>query len=165
MTLVSTTPFSFSRPVAGGTFDARGAVQHEMDEVLGFGSGLNLADPIVSWRPVDLFSYSAAATRNVTSTGTRYLSIDSGTTNLIGFNQISPADYGDWAGTCPIATPRPQDAFACSGQSVPDLAANSPEGILLDVIGYDVPLGTTAANITVSGRVLTRAGPAFVPHA
>ncbi|MFL6375082.1 MAG: NF038122 family metalloprotease [Pyrinomonadaceae bacterium] len=157
VTIVSTTPFSFSRPVAGGTFDARAAIQHEMDEVLGFGSGLNFNNPIVDWHPSDLFSYSAPATRNVTSTGTRYLSIDGGTTNLVGFNQVAPADYGDFAGACPHAVVHPQDAFACAGETS-DIAANSPEGILLDAIGYDLVLGTTAANVPISGRVLTSSG-------
>jgi hypothetical protein len=159
VTLVSAVSFSFSRPVTVGSFDARSAIEHEMDEVLGLGSGLNIANPIVSWRPVDLFSFSAPGTRNVTTTGTRYLSIDGGVTNLIGFNQVTTADLGDWfsSGGCPHATPRPQDAFACTGQ-VGDIVAGSPEMVLLDAIGYDLVLGTTAAKVTISGRVVSSSG-------
>src|SRR6266446_4982854 len=41
VTLNSEQPFSFTRPLFSGSFDAQWAVEHEMDEVMGFGSGLN----------------------------------------------------------------------------------------------------------------------------
>jgi FG-GAP-like repeat len=89
-------------------------------------------------RPQDLFSWSSAGIRNRTSSGTRYFSINGGTTNIVNFNQNPNGDFGDWLSTaCPQAQPYVQNAFACQGQ-YSDVAATSPEGINLDVIGYDL---------------------------
>src|SRR5262249_43706160 len=45
---------------------------------------------------------------------------------------------GDWLSTaCPQAHPYVQNAFSCTGQSS-DISRASPEGINLDVIGYDL---------------------------
>jgi len=51
------------------------------------------------------------------------------------------------SGACPQVNPYPQNAFACSGQAS-DVAATSPEGINLDVIGYDL--------LTAAGPTPTR---------
>src|SRR5207245_10609985 len=68
----------------------------------------------------------------------RYLSIDSGASRIIGLNQDSTGDLGDWlSGPCPQTNFYVQNAFACEGQAA-DIAVNSPEGITLDVLGYDV---------------------------
>ncbi len=40
-TLNSSQPFSFTRPLINGSFDAQRAVEHEIDEVMGLGSFLN----------------------------------------------------------------------------------------------------------------------------
>ena len=153
VTLVSTQPFSFTRPPAANTYDAQRSIEHEIDEVLGTGSGLDLNNPITRYRPLDLWSWSAPGTRNVTSTGSRYFSIDSGTTNIVGLNQNSNGDFGDWlSSTCPQSNPYAQNAFSCPNQ-YSDITAASPEGILLDTMGFDpVPTVTQA---TVSGRVLS----------
>jgi hypothetical protein len=91
-----------------------------------------------NYRPQDLFSWSAPSTRSLLTTGTRYFSIDSGVTNIVGFNQNGSGDYGDWfSGTCPQSSPFVQNAFSCSGQSS-DVSSTSAEGINLDVIGYDL---------------------------
>ncbi len=41
VTLNSAVPFSFTRPLISGSFDAQRAVEHEIDEVMGLGSYLN----------------------------------------------------------------------------------------------------------------------------
>ena len=41
VTLNSAQPFSFTRPLISGSFDAQRAVEHEIDEVMGLGSYLN----------------------------------------------------------------------------------------------------------------------------
>ncbi len=41
VTLNSALPFSFTRPLISGTFDAQRALEHEIDEVMGLGSFLN----------------------------------------------------------------------------------------------------------------------------
>ncbi len=62
---------------------------------------------------------------------------------IVSFNQDTSGDLGDWfSADCPQAHPYVQNAFGCPGQSS-DIAATSPEGVNLDVIGYD--LTTTSA--------------------
>ena len=100
--------------------------------------GVNCVIPPRNLRPQDLFSWSSAGVRNLTSKGSRYFSIDSGSTNIVGFNQTPPGDFGDWLSeACPQTHPYVQNAFGCPGQ-FSDISATSPEGINLDVIGYDL---------------------------
>ncbi|MGA9996322.1 MAG: NF038122 family metalloprotease [Pyrinomonadaceae bacterium] len=154
VTLNSSQPFQFTRPPAGSNYDSLRSTEHEIDEVLGLGSYLPSGGNL---RPQDLFSWSAPGTRNLSSSGSRYFSINSGSTNLVGFNQTPGGDFGDWlSGSCPQANPYVQNAFSCPGQ-YSDIAANSPEGINLDVIGYDLtsnpppaPTANAATNVTGS---------------
>jgi hypothetical protein len=137
VTLNSTLLWKFTRPVSGGRFDAQRVTQHEIDEDLGFASHLGANNQRDLW-PQDLFSWSSAGHRNVTSSGTRYFSIDGGSINIVNFNQNPNGDFGDWlSAACPQAHPYVQNAFTCAGQSS-DVTATSPEGINLDVIGYDL---------------------------
>ena len=139
VTLNSSLPFQFTRPTSAGSFDAQRSTEHEMDELLGLGSKLGSNGN--AFRPQDLFSWSSAGHRNVTSSGTRYFSINGGVTNIVNFNQDSHGDFGDWLSQdCPQAHPYVQNAFGCMGQ-YSDIAATSPEGINLDVIGYDLVQG------------------------
>jgi hypothetical protein len=140
VTLNSSQPFKFSRPPAAGLYDGLRTTEHEMDEVMGLGSAIGAFS---DYRPQDLFSWSAPGTRSVTTAGSRYFSIDSGTTNIVGFNQTAGGDFGDWlSSSCPQANPYVQNAFACADQAS-DVAAFSPEGINLDVVGYDLLFGPT----------------------
>jgi hypothetical protein len=149
VTLKSTVAWQFTRPISAGNFDAQRLTEHEIDEVLGFGSFLTLGGGDL--RPQDLFSWSSAGVRNLTSSGTRYFSINGGNTNIVSFNQDSSGDFGDWlSDTCPQAHPYVQNAFGCTGQSS-DIAATSPEGINLDVIGYDVVTTARAAVADFNG--------------
>jgi FG-GAP-like repeat len=155
VTLNSAMPFQFARPTIGGSFDAQRSTEHETDEVIGFGSDANVSN----LHPQDLFSWSSAGRRNVTSSGTRYFSINGGVTNIVNFNQDPSGDFGDWLSTaCPQTHPYVQNAFACTGQ-FSDVTATSPEGINLDVIGYDLansptptptPMSTPAARAAVT---------------
>ena len=156
VTLNSSTPFQFSRPVDENNFDAQRVTEHEVDEVIGLGSriGHNSND----LRPQDLFSWSSAGHRNITASGTRYFSINSGMTNIVDFNQDPDGDFGDWlSGPCPQAHPYPQNAFSCLGQSS-DIAATSPEGINLDVIGYDLTQTTQPSLGNISTRSFVQTG-------
>jgi len=136
VTLNSSAPYQFTRPTNGGNFDGQRAFEHEMDEIIGLGSRLNISGDDL--RPQDLFSWSSAGNRNITTSGARYFSIDGGITNIVGFNQRQDGDLGDWLSEdCPQANPYVQNAFTCQGQ-FSDVAATSPEGINLDVVGYDL---------------------------
>jgi hypothetical protein len=133
ITLNSSSPLQFTRPTSVSNLDAQSFTEHEIDEVMGLGSSLGRGG--TDLRPQDLFSWSSPGVRNLTSSGTRYFSIDGGNTNIVNFNQDPPGDFGDWLSTgCP---PYVQVAYACPGQSS-DVAPTSPEGINLDVIGYDL---------------------------
>ena len=135
VTLNSTKPFQFTRPPSAGNHDAQRATEHEIDHVIGLSSRLGGGGDL---HPQDLFSWSSPGIRNLTSSGTRYFSINSGSTNIVNFNQDPGGDFGDWLSTaCPQANPYVQNAFGCLGQ-FSDVTATSPEGVNLDVIGYDL---------------------------
>jgi hypothetical protein len=110
-------------------YDLISVVSHEVDEVLGFGSGLN---DNIGVRMQDLFRYDQNGVRSFNgSSGVQsFFSID-GTTQLAQFNQNGGGDYGDWASS---ATARVQDAFATVG-TTPNLGIELRE---LDVIGYNL---------------------------
>jgi hypothetical protein len=150
VTLNSSVPLQFTRPTSASNFDAQRSTEHEMDEVMGMVSDANVS----KLHPQDVFSWSSAGHRNITSSGTRYFSINGGVTNIVNFNQDSHGDLGDWLSeSCPQAHPYVQNAFACRGQ-FSDLATTSPEAITLDVIGYDL-MQVSLGNISTRGFVQT----------
>src|SRR4029077_864533 len=51
VTLNSSVPFRFTRPTSAGSYDAQRATEHEIDEVMGLGSHLNLDPPSADLRP------------------------------------------------------------------------------------------------------------------
>lgn len=160
VTLNNTQSFRFTRPPVGSSYDAQRSVEHEIDEVLGLGSNLNSIPPSSDLRPQDLFSWAAPGSRNRTSSGLRYFSINSGGANIVNFNQESDGDFGDWlSASCPQSHPYVQNAFVCKGQ-IADVTASSPEGINLDVIGYDLgspsPTPTPTPGSTIFGNISTR---------
>src|SRR5437773_7262836 len=100
VTLNSSSPYQFTRPPIGSNYDAQRSFEHEMDEVIGLGSHLNISGDDL--RPQDLFSWSSIGYRNTSSSGTRYFSINGGVTNIVNFNQDPQGDFGDWlSGDCP----------------------------------------------------------------
>ena len=138
ITLNPAHPLQFTRPVAAGNYDAQMFTEHEIDEVLGLGSHLNSPRPDLL-EPQDLFSWASLNARNTGASGQRFFSIDQGFHLLAKFNQNPDGDFGDWDsdGFCPATRLYVQNAFNCAGQST-DISATSPEGISLDVIGYDL---------------------------
>ena len=145
VTLNPSAPYQFSRPPSAGNLDAQRSTEHEVDEVIGLGSRLGHNGNDL--HPQDLFSWSSPGVRNITTGGARYFSINTGATNIVSFNQNPDGDFGDWLSTaCPQAHPYVQNAFGCAGQ-YSDIAATSPEGVNLDVVGYDL---VTAARATIA---------------
>jgi hypothetical protein len=154
VTLNSAAPYQFVRPPNSSNFDAQTGVEHEIDEVLGLGSRLDTSNGNV--RPQDLFSWSSPGARNISTSGTRYFSIDGGNTPIVNFSQTANTDHGDWqSDPCPQSNPYVQNAFGCRGQAA-DISDSSPEGINLDVIGYDrvPPLKGQLLNISTRMEVL-----------
>lgn len=96
-TIDSTTTWDTTTNCSGGGACLRGVVTHEDSEGMGRKSGIDSFGGIAGL--MEFSSYSAAATRNVTNTGTRYPSINAGTTNMISpftYNQAGGSDLGDW---------------------------------------------------------------------
>jgi hypothetical protein len=143
VTLNSSDSFQFTRPISPSNYDAQQVTEHEIDEVIGLGSDIPINMSSYPM-PQDLFSWSSAGVRSYSASGIRYFSINGGTTNIVSFNQDPSGDFGDWfSEDCPQTHPYVQNAFGCPGQSS-DIAATSPEGVNLDVIGYDLVSGTTS---------------------
>jgi hypothetical protein len=135
--------------IDGGSDNLKTVAEHEIDEVLGLGSSLDLylqypgQNYYQTISPEDLFryaSYNGTVARSYTVGSTNaYFSLD-GKTDLAQFNNPAAAacgsngacgDYGDWAsGTGKV---RVQDAFATGGAS----PALGVELTALEAIGYD----------------------------
>lgn len=110
-------------------YDLKAVAMHEMDEVLGSGSGLG---GTFIW-PEDLFRYDTNGNRNYTTSGDdAYFSLD-GTHDLVRFNQAGGgSDYGDFWSISTHSPVRVQDAYATAG-ATPDLTV---EKTVLDVVGW-----------------------------
>src|ERR1051325_339763 len=153
-------PYNFTRSASRGDYDAQRATEHEIDEVIGLGS--RLGRPGSDLFPQDLFSWSSHGVRNISTSGTRYFSIDGGSTNIVNFNQNPSGDFGDWASApCPQSHRYVQNAFFCPEQTA-DIGSTSPEGINLDVIGYNLANAVvtthpatyiTNSSVRLNGRV------------
>ena len=175
ITINSLKPVQFTRPVSPGNFDGQMFTEHEIDEVLGSGSHLNSPAPQY-FSPIDLFSWASLNARNTSPSGQRFFSIDGGLHYLVQFNQNPDGDFGDYDSDdfCPATRLHVQNAFNCDGQST-DISATSPEGISLDVIGYDlaqpqtgppslVNISTrsfvhTSDNVMIGGFIVQGTGP------
>jgi hypothetical protein len=140
-TFGTTHPFTFSGPIAAGTYDFQGVVAHEISEVMGrnglSGGKVKTADGPIdnSFSLIDNFSYTGPGAKELHGGPGNHFSIDNGTTLLKLFNDPTankpvPLDSRDWAsGT--------NDAF--NQFSFPDVVNSvSPVDVqLMDVIGYD----------------------------
>jgi hypothetical protein len=149
VTINAAYPVQFTRPVSAGNFDGEMFTEHEIDEVLGTGSHIDTPAPQFLC-PIDLFSWASLNARNTSSTGQRFFSIDQGFHLLVQFNQTPGGDFGDYDsdGFCPANHLFVQNAFNCPAQAT-DITASSPEGISLDVMGYDlIPTNSVLGNIS-----------------
>jgi hypothetical protein len=166
VTLNSASRLQFSRPTDANRFDAQREIEKEIDSLMGLIYSANFV-------PDNLFSWSSAGSRNDDISGRRYFSIDGGVTNIIDFNQNTNGSLAGWLSeACPQAHPYVQNAFPCEGQ-FSDISATSPEGVNLDVIGYNLAqtgppsLGNvstrsfvqTGANVMIGGFIVQGSGP------
>jgi hypothetical protein len=137
----NTVPLDFSQPTAAGYYDAVGAMEHEISEVMGrvgavgavYGSGL--------YTPLDLFRYSAPGVRATSpSAATPYFSINAGATNLGNYSTTS--DFADWNSAVR------GDAYG--GASFGTTLAVTPNDLIEDAaLGYNfTAAGLVAAKLT-----------------
>lgn len=138
------TAFAFSfdplNRAVSGKFDAIGAMEHEISEVLGriAGGGVQLSG-VAQFSPLDLFRYVSAGTLatdpNATNT---YFSIDGGTTHLLPFNDATSGnDAGDWSVS--------GDAFGFGAAGSAGLV--SPTDLMvMDALGYTLAPDPNARN-------------------
>jgi hypothetical protein len=133
-------PFTFSGPIAPGTYDFQGVAAHEISEVLGrLGiSGGTIDADVNSYSLIDLFSYSGAGTRVLTAGPNSNFSLDNGSTLLKLYNNalLNSLDTRDWAS----GTNDSFNQFSDSGVINPVSTVDLRE---MDVIGYDRASATT----------------------
>ena len=146
ITINSLKPVQFTRPVSPGNFDGQMFTEHEIDEVLGSGSHLNTPAPQY-FCPNRFIQLGEPQRPEYQREWPAFLLDRSGLHYIVQFNQNPDGDFGDYDSDdfCPATRLYVQNAFNCAGQST-DISATSPEGISLDVIGYDlgVASGTTS---------------------
>ncbi|NYF49644.1 NF038122 family metalloprotease [Tunturiibacter gelidoferens] len=120
--------FTFSGPIAPGTFDFRGVAAHEISEVMGR-TGLSGGNN--SFSLIDCFSYTGAGMKSLGGGAGNFFSIDNGVTLLKEFNDSAAnhLDTRDWAG----GTNDSFNQFSDSGVVNPVSAVDLQ---LMDVIGY-----------------------------
>ena len=131
--------FAFSRPVPSTEYDAVGAIEHELDEVLGgggAGSALNRCNTCGEFGALDLYRYSAPFTPSYSTSSSAYFSIDGGVTEIVGFSDISGFDYGDFNSGFEGPGQLIQDAISASGQDEA-YTTSSPEFEMMEAIGWD----------------------------
>jgi hypothetical protein len=138
-------PFTFSGPIAPGTFDFQGVAAHEISEVMG---RLGLMGATIGSNPnsfdlADLFTFTGPGTRGGgfgggCSSTNNWESIDNGTTLLKQKNNYcaNGLDTEDWA-------PGTNDSFNQFSNSGVVNPVSTVDLRTMDVIGYDRVLATT----------------------
>jgi hypothetical protein len=176
----SNQPFAFTGIADSSQYDLVGAVEHEIDEIMGGGgegSTLNdLANP--SFCPgsplctqegsTDLYRYSAPGVPSFTTStsATSYFSIDGGATQIEQFNQngngFSGGDYGDFAPPGGGSGQLIQNAFNYYGQDEA-YTTSSPEYTMMEAIGWD-PATAAAPTPEPGTLILVGAGLALAAY-
>jgi hypothetical protein len=120
--------FTFSGPIASGTYDFPGIAAHEISEVMG---RLGLSGGNNTFSLIDVFSYTGPGKRSLSGGAGTFFSIDNGATLLKEFNDSSAnhLDTRDWAGGT-------NDSFNQFSNSGVVNAVSAVDLQIMDVIGY-----------------------------
>lgn len=139
-----------SSGVAGGTYDLRGIMLHEITEVMGRDLVASATAPSV----LGLFDYKSPGVLD-TSNFSGYFSIDGGKTNLAPFNANTAGDPGDWA------TSVSSDSLDAGIPAGTRLNFSSADVTAMDVLGYEanpyLPPAPTGVSIAPSPGMLAYA--------
>ena len=155
ISLSSALPFEYNQTAAAGKYDAVGAMEHEISEVMGRSGSVGKAFGNNVYTPLDLFRYTntnnanpAAGTpvRSLTQNATSYFSINGGVTNYGNYNaSTGSTDYADLNST------QLGDPF---GYSVAGMAEK--------LTGNDaVTMASIGWNLTTAGATLASAVQAY----
>jgi hypothetical protein len=136
-------PFTFSGPVAAGTFDFQGIAAHEISEVMGrLGlMGATIGSFTNSYDLADVFTFNSSGARNLTCpSNDNWFSIDNGATLLKRKNDycVNGLDTEDWA-------PGTNDAFNQFSRSGVFNPVSDVDFRAMDVLGYDRVAGVVGA--------------------
>jgi hypothetical protein len=158
VTLTTSVPLNYTKTPVAGQFSAIDTVAHEVNEILGGGgqgSVLNaIADGLTAFANdlgvLDLYRYSAPGVPSFTTNAaaTAYFSVDGGVTDIVGFNQTSTGDFGDFSTNNNI-----QSAFSNSGVVAP-YNASTPEFPTLESIGFDGVVPEPASLVLLATGIL-----------
>ncbi|HEY6181973.1 MAG TPA: hypothetical protein VIW67_06985, partial [Terriglobales bacterium] len=100
VTLNSAVPFSFTRPLIAGTFDAQRAVEHEIDEVMGLGSYLNAVRTCPSYEaeavPPNFIDRGAGIQSCSTCSGGEDVGYVGNNSGTLQFNQVAANTTHDY---------------------------------------------------------------------
>jgi hypothetical protein len=121
--------FSFTGNPSAGQYDAIGAFEHELSEVMGRVGSVGSLFGANVYTPLDMFRFSSPGVHDLTA-GPGYFSVDNGNTNLGTYNNpLNGGDASDW--TPSLAG----DSYGSGYQG--RVAAVSPTDIIEDsVLGY-----------------------------
>jgi hypothetical protein len=153
--LSSAFPFTFdpNNRAAPGEYDAIGAMEHEISEVLGriAGSGV-MVGGVAQFSPLDLFRYASAGNLAVTPEGASF-SIN-GSNLLLPFNNPGMngqnGDAGDWA-----SPPVFGDSFGSGSKDTAGLVS-ATDLTVMDVLGYSLATTKNDFNGDGSSDILLR---------
>jgi len=157
--------FGTSGAVPSGEYDAVGALEHEISEVMGryaiyqpntsvpvlittgnptFGQTLNV------YSPLDLFRYTSAGT--LANTGTAaYFSINDGAANLDQFNNATTwgGDPGDWSSIANDISPVADDSYDAFLSTGEPNTVSATDLTVLEMLGYSLAAACYAAGTRV----------------
>ena len=159
--------FGTSGTVPSGEYDAVGALEHEISEVMGRLAFYNPDKPLIllspdgtalaggftvasEYSPLDLFRYIGAGT--LANTGTAaWFSINNGTTSLDEFNNATQYgnDPGDWSSIANDVSPVADDAFDAFVSTGEPNPVSATDLTVLDMLGYSLAAACFAAGTRI----------------
>jgi len=151
-----TTKWSFSTTqsttLASDSYDLFGTIGHELAEVMGRGSDLNVAG---IYSVLDLFRYASNGVRQLTTGDPSYFSVDGGKNLLLAFNNFQTGDptgdLGDWASNIASAD---SYGYGSAGQVGPVSAVDKTE---MAALGWTVTTASAAMSVAASVPTLSAA--------
>jgi hypothetical protein len=181
-------PLTYTQPLPAfdGTnliYDATRSFEHEIDEVLGGGGSGSTLNDVAAYGvdnsndlftylqgALDLYRYSAPGVPSFSTnpSDTAYFSVDGGVTDIVGFNQYSQGDFGDFGPLTDACSGGGfggpagliQDAFSCYNETGEAFTMASPEFKMLEAIGYNAVPEPSSWTMMILGFV----GLGFAGH-